>query len=196
MGMYSDFPRVAGDRYFTPFSATLPLAPFLAGVRTFAEPCKGDGELVAHVESHGPLCIHSGDIAEGVDALNDPELEQLVVDRIITNPPYKWKLLKPLIQRFVTIAPTWLLLEDRFLFGERSGPFMRICTDVVTIGRVKWFPDTEHASRINYAWFLFDQAKCEPTRFHRNPYTGRQMRSIAAARTSSLSATKGDTHAR
>jgi hypothetical protein len=38
-------------------------------IRTFAEPCAGDGALVRHLESHGLRCAYAGDIATGQDTL-------------------------------------------------------------------------------------------------------------------------------
>jgi hypothetical protein len=55
--------------YPTPFEAVRPLIPHLRGVRTFAEPCCGDGALVRHLESFRLRCVYRGDIATGQDAL-------------------------------------------------------------------------------------------------------------------------------
>ena len=88
MGKRSNFDRVPRDFYPTPYAAVPPLIPFLRGVRTFAEPCCGDGALVRHLESFGLRCVYAGDIATGQDAL-----ALTVADcngaPIITNPPYK-----------------------------------------------------------------------------------------------------------
>ncbi|AAL49599.1 unknown [Sinorhizobium phage PBC5] len=155
MGKHSNFPRRKEDEYLTPYEAALPLKPYLTGVRTFAEPCCADGRLIRWVESFGPLCIHSGDIQTGTDALTDPMLEQLIVDAIITNPPYTWDLLSAMIDRFMRIAPTWLLLEADFKYNLRTQGFMRHCSDVVPIGRVRWFSETTDESKVSYAWYRF-----------------------------------------
>ncbi|MBO3760384.1 hypothetical protein [Ciceribacter sp. L1K22] len=166
MGKHSNFPRRKHDEYPTPAKAVRPLWRFLDDVRTFAEPCCGDGRLIRHIEGYGPLCIHSGDIQTGTDALTCPVLEQLVVDAIITNPPYTWELLEPMIWRFSKIAPTWLLLEADFKHNERCAKLMRICSDVVSIGRVRWFDDTEHEGKVNYAWYRFDARHRGDIKFH------------------------------
>lgn len=155
MGKYSDFPRHKHDEYLTPYEAALPLKPFLSGVRTFAEPCRADGRLIRWVESFGPLCIHDGDIQTGTNALTDPTLECLIVDAIITNPPYTWEVLSPMIDRFMRIAPTWLLLEADFKYNQRCQRFVRHCSDIVPIGRVRWIEDSAHDAKINYAWYRF-----------------------------------------
>jgi hypothetical protein len=86
MGKRSNFERVPRDFYPTPFAAVPPLIPHLRGVRTFAEPCCGNGALVHHLELHGLRCGYAGDISTGQDAL---ALEHYGdADAIITNPPY------------------------------------------------------------------------------------------------------------
>ena len=71
MGKRSNFERREADFYPTPRAAVVPLVPHLrrGGIRTFAEPCAGDGALVRHLESFGLRCVYSGDIRNGQDAL-------------------------------------------------------------------------------------------------------------------------------
>ena len=69
MGKRSNFERIPRDFYPTPHAAVPPLIPLLRGMRTFAEPCCGDGALVRHLESFGLRCVYAGDIATGQDAL-------------------------------------------------------------------------------------------------------------------------------
>jgi hypothetical protein len=59
MGKRSNFARHADDFYPTPRRAVLPLIPHLRlhSVRSFAEPCCGDGALVEHLESFELRCI-------------------------------------------------------------------------------------------------------------------------------------------
>src|SRR6478735_3994456 len=109
MGKRSSFERRAADFYPTPRAAVVPLIPYLRGIRSFAEPCAGDGDLVRHLESFGLRCVHSGDIRNGQDAL---ALDNFgAADAIITNPPYTRELMHRLIVHFQNIAPTWLLLD-------------------------------------------------------------------------------------
>lgn len=166
MGLYSDFPRKKHDEYLTPFKAARPLAPFLTGIRTFVEPCCGDGRLIRHVESFGPLCIYSGDIQTGTDALTDVVLARTITDAIITNPPYTEEILLPMIERFSRIAPTWLLLEANFKYNQYSTPYIPMCSDIVPVGRVKWFEDTDDGSKQNYAWYRFHAQHTRGPTFH------------------------------
>ena len=87
VGKRSSFERREADFYPTPRAAVLPLIPYLRpGIKTFAEPCAGDGDLVRHLESFGLRCVYAGDIRTGQDAL---ALDHYgATDAIITNPPY------------------------------------------------------------------------------------------------------------
>jgi hypothetical protein len=51
MGKRSSFERREADFYPTPRVAVVPLIPHLRCIKTFAEPCAGDGALVRHLES-------------------------------------------------------------------------------------------------------------------------------------------------
>lgn len=184
MGKYSDFQRRAHDEYLTPFRAAQPIFPFLKGIRTFVEPCCADGRLIRHIESAGPLCIYSGDIQTGTDALTDKVLARTITDAIITNPPYTWQILEPMIVRFSEIAPTWLLLEADFMHNVASAPYIPMCSDVVSIGRVRWFEDTKHEGKTNYAWYRFHAQHSRGPVFHprqKLPPAARQKPAAEAA---------------
>ena len=64
MGKRSDYPRIPRDLYRTPLKPALRLKPYLQrdGIKTFAEWCCGEGDLIRHVESFGPRCVYRGDI--------------------------------------------------------------------------------------------------------------------------------------
>jgi hypothetical protein len=98
MGKRSEFARRDRDDYPTPFKAVPPLVPWLRGIRTFAEPCAGEGMLVRHLEAHGLRCVHAGDIVTGQDALATGTYGN--IDAIITNPPWKRPVLHALIPHF------------------------------------------------------------------------------------------------
>ena len=155
MGKRSNFERREGDFYPTPRAAVLPLIPFLRGIRTFAEPCCGDGDLVRHLESLGLRCVYAGDIRTGQDAL---ALDHYgAIDAIITNPPWSRRVLHRLIKHFQNIAPTWLLLDSDWAQTKQAAPFMPHCSDVLPVGRVQWIKDSEFSNgKDNAAWYRFD----------------------------------------
>jgi hypothetical protein len=164
MGKRSSFERRESDFYPTPRAAVVPLIPHLRGIRTFAEPCAGDGDLVRHLESFGLRCVYQGDIRTGQDALAADSYG--ACDSIITNPPYTRDLMHRLIAHFERIAPTWLLLESDWAQTKQSAPFMPSCTDIVAIGRVKWIADSKHTGKDNSAWYRFDARHAAGPVFH------------------------------
>jgi hypothetical protein len=164
MGKRSSFERIPRDFYLTPYTAVLPLIPHLRAVRSFAEPCCGDGALVRHLEAFGLSCIYSGDIANGQDAL---ALDTYgAADAIITNPPYTRDLMHRLIQHFQRIAPTWLLIDYDWAATKQAAEHMLHCSDIVSIGRVKWFDNSKHTGKDNYAWYRFDAGHKRGPVFH------------------------------
>jgi hypothetical protein len=164
MGKRSSFERIPRDFYPTPSAAVLPPIPHLRGIRTFAEPCCGDGALVNHLEAHGLRCVYRGDIATGQDALT---LEQYGdADTIITNPPYTRPLMHALVQHFARIRPAWLLLESDWAYTKQAGPFMPCCSNIVSVGRLRWIAGTTMSSMENFAWFRFDARHSAGPIFH------------------------------
>jgi hypothetical protein len=154
MGKRSNFERRPTDFYPTPRAAVVPLIPYLRGIRSFAEPCAGDGALVRHLEFFGLRCVYSGDIRNGQDAL---ELDHYgAADAIITNPPYTREPMHRLIAHFQRISPTWLLLDSDWASTRQAAPFLPCCSDIVAIGRVKWIEGSKHTGKDNHAWFRFD----------------------------------------
>jgi hypothetical protein len=156
MGKRSNFDRREADFYPTPRAAVVPLIPYLrgSGIRTFAEPCAGDGALVRHLESFGLRCVYAGDISSGQDAL---ALDHYgAADAIIANPPYTRELMHRLIAHFQRILPTWLLLDSDWACTRQAAPFLPCCSDIVAIGRVKWIEGSKHTGKDNHAWCRFD----------------------------------------
>ena len=155
MGKRSNFERREADFYPTPRAAVLPLIPYLRGIRTFAEPCAGDGALVRHLEVVRPalrLCRrhpHRSGCACG------RRLRRRSI-AIITNPPWSRDLMHRLIAHFQNIAPTWLLLDADWAHTKQAAPFLPHCSDIVAIGRVKWIEGSKHSGKDNCAWYRFD----------------------------------------
>jgi hypothetical protein len=160
MGKRSNYEHHPNDFYATPRAAVLPLLPHLRGIKTFAEPCAGEGDLVRHLESFGLRCVYQGDIATGQDALALTIADCNDADAIITNTPYdtdhRRKLMHAMIRHFQQIAPTWLLLHLDWASDKQASPYLLHCSDIVVIGRVKWIKGTKGGGMENFAWYRFD----------------------------------------
>ena len=142
MGKRSNFERREADFYTTPRAAVVPLIPYLRGIRSFAEPCAGDGDLVRHLEEFDLRCVYSGDIRGGQDALALDDYG--AADVIISNPPWSRELMHRLIAHFLNIKPTWLLLDADWPHTKQAAPYLPHCSDIVAIGRVKWIEGSKH----------------------------------------------------
>ncbi len=166
MGKRSNFPRRERDFYPTPLGPVQLLISFLRrdGVRTFAEPCCGDGALVRHLESFGLVCVHAGDIANDKDAL--ATLNYGGADAIISNIPFTAAIRDALIRHFLRIATAWLLLPSDWASNKGAAPFLCHCSDIVPVGRVRWVPGTKNSSYENFAWYRLDARHSAGPVFH------------------------------
>jgi hypothetical protein len=166
MGKRSDFERRDNDFYPTPLEAVPPLIPYLRGIRTFAEPCAGEGDLIRHLESFGLRCVDSGDISTGQDALARDHYD---ADAIITNPPYKRAVGRKLVRHFTTLStPAWLLLRQGVASTIWMSPLLRHCSDIVAVPRLKLIKGTKSSGTEDHAWYRFDSRhSCGPA-FHNN----------------------------
>ena len=176
MGKRSNFDRIPRDFYPTPAAAVAPLVPHLVGIRTFAEPCAGAGDLVRHLESYGLRCVYQGDVKAGQDALTIDQYGD--ADAIITNPPWTRKLLHPLIEHFQRIAPVWLLLNSDWANTKQAAPYLATCSNILPIGRVIWIPGTTMHGKDNAAWYRFDARHVAGPIFH--PFRSAPVSSHAA----------------
>lgn len=159
MGKRSSFDRVPRDFYPTPREAVLPLLPHLREHTRYIEPCAGDGALIEALAEAGHACMFAGDIEP-----RDPAViraDALATDwtaapAIITNPPWSRDVLHPMIAHFSRFAPTWLLFDADWMHTRQSAPFMHLLRKVVSVGRVKWIPDSPFTGKDNCCWYLFD----------------------------------------
>lgn len=149
------FERNARDFYGTPFKAVPCLIPHLEDFR-YAEPCRGEGDLIRHLSKFGLQCVYSGDIATGQDALDwTPDSS---VRMILTNPPWAFDILRKLIDHFIaTGLPVWLLLDADFAHTVRARVFIEKCSHVVAVGRLKWKADSDHSGLDNNSWYRFQR---------------------------------------
>ncbi len=161
------------DKYFTPYEAVVPLDKVMEYGFSFCEPCAGDGRLVHHIEQllPGTLCPAAFDIEPNAnwvlqkDALDLTEDDVMYCDYIITNPPFTYSILKPLMEKFISLRPTILLLPADYMHNIRMAPFMWQCEWVKSIGRVRWVEGSKTTGVDNFAWFKFNKDNDQHTQF-------------------------------
>lgn len=162
MGKRSTFERRPRDFYPTPAEAVNPLLPYLTPGSYFVEPCAGDGALIGHLRLAGHHCADMGDIEprrEDIpqrDALTFNDWEP--TEFFITNPPWDRKILHPLIERLSSDRPTWLLFDADWMHTRQAVRYLPRLKKIVSVGRVKWIPDSKMTGKDNCCWYLFDAA--------------------------------------
>jgi hypothetical protein len=164
------FKRVEKDFYGTlDPSAIVPA--FVGRVRgmRYAEPCYGEGHL-EDLLMDVATCMWRSDIRETVGPSLVKDATSLCLydlrgcDTIITNPPYKWPMLKPLLDHLPTLKPTWLLLPADYMCNIRMGPYMKQCETVIAVGRLYWLPNKVKGVS-NFAWYKFNKWHIGQTEF-------------------------------
>lgn len=194
MGKRSDFDKLDKSQYLTPEPAFMPLVPFLPkGGFYFAEPCAGDGRLANYVEAHtngrgtrlsdiDPYgarrtadAVFGGHQREDVfkqDAFEVTERDLNGIDMVITNPPWERDkkndfILHRLIAHFGSMIQTWFLFDADWAHTVQAQPFLQnYCTRIVSIGRVKWMPNTSMTGKDNAAWYEFRPDGTRPPIFY------------------------------
>lgn len=182
MGKRSDFPRMPRDLYKTWDARAYPplLRVLGAGVR-FVEPCAADMTMVDKLEAAGHECVFASDAAPlhpeviQKNAFSLGSGDCAGADYIITNPPWRRDLLHGMIEHFRQLRPTWLLFDAAWSHTIQEDlakkhdvktvpELMEYCAAQVSVGRLKWIPNSKHDGTEDTCWYLFLPDKCE-TRF-------------------------------
>lgn len=168
MGKRSDFERRERDFYPTPVEAVRPLLPFLSPGTRFVEPCAGDGALIDHLTAAGHVCVAGYDIEprrDGIDCWDALKTKGLGGDVFITNPPWSRSILHPLIERLSGLGPAWLLFDADWVHTRQAVALLPRLRRIISVGRVKWIPDSKFTGKDNCAWHLFDAPTAQPAVF-------------------------------
>jgi len=175
MGKRSDgqFERKARDFYPTPPKAIDPLLPHLLPNTRFCEPCAGDGRLTEYLVEHGHVCTAQYDIepqADGIEVMNALKMTTRHLsgaEMFITNPPWARDIFHPMIARFVTIgASAWFLCDADWAHTVQAAEYMPYCAKIVSVGRVKWEPDSKYQGKDNAAWYFFTPTRRSAPAFY------------------------------
>ena len=168
MGKRSNFDRVPRDFYPTPREAVLPLVRHLDSGTRFCEPCAGDGRLIDILESFGHTCAAAWDIdpkRSDIDCQDATVRAIGNIDCFITNPPWSRSVLHPLIENLCQQYPAWLLFDADWMHTKQAGPFLPYIRKIVSVGRVKWIPDSQFTGKDNCCWYLFDRNPAQAAQF-------------------------------
>lgn len=163
MGKRSNFERVERDFYPTPLEAVRPLIPHLPKSFLYVEPCAGKGDLIRHIKEltkGGGQMVHACDIEwpgphMGISEGSYEHYTGNDADFFITNPPWSRDILHPLILHLSDLAPTWLLFDADWMHTKQAIPYLKRCEKIVSVGRVKWIPDSKTTGKDNCCWYLF-----------------------------------------
>lgn len=162
MGKRSKFERKKNDFYPTPYEAVLPLLKHIQSETRYIEPCVGAGDLCNHLYQHSHVCVASYDLP---DNATTKQYNVIGVDYFITNPPWTRQLLHPLIDNLRNQLPTWLLFDAGWMHTKQAKDYLPYCHKIVTVGRVKWIPDSKYGSLDDSCWYLF-KSNTAPTIFY------------------------------
>lgn len=176
MGKRSTFTRRPQDMYETPLAGAVPLSGFLPSDLAYWEPCAGRGALIDGLSNGGSACALATEKHPGCAALEpiyradcmtvrDGDLPS-DIQAIITNPPWTRAILHPMIDLFSSLRPTWLLFDADWKHTKQAVPLVDRCTDIVSIGRLKWIPGSKHTGKDNCAWYRFDASHAGGPHFH------------------------------
>jgi hypothetical protein len=170
MGKRSTFERRERDFYPTPREAAVPLLRHLAPRTRFCEPCAGDGALIRHLQAAGHFCTYAFDIEPRDTGIHigDATIELSAgygADCFITNPAWRRDVLHPIITNLSARLPTWLLFDADWMHTRQAAPYLPLCRKIVSVGRVKWIPDSPFTGKDNCAWYLFDANSDAPAVF-------------------------------
>lgn len=160
MGKRSAFERAPRDFYPTPAAAVVPLLAHLRPGTVFAEPCAGNGALVDHLTAAGHVCAWASDLEPQRPDIHANDATSCGIgaaECFITNTPWKREVLHAILVHLSDQAPTWLLLDADWIHTRQAIPFLPRLRKVVSVGRVKWIPDSPFTGKDNAAWYLFDR---------------------------------------
>jgi hypothetical protein len=167
VGKRSDFQHRSDDAYPTPSSGVWPVIPLLKaeGVKRLAELCgPSNSVLVRTLNASGFEYVYTNDINHGGKcALSCSKAELNGAQAIVTNPPHTRPILHEMILHFSSILPTLLLIDSDWCQTQQSAPYMKHCTTVLPIGRIKWIEGSASVGKDNFSWYRFDIKHTGPT---------------------------------
>jgi len=168
MGKRSNFERRDRDFYPTPIEAVKPLTNNIC-LGDYIEPCAGDMSLVKILNDAGGNCLLSSDIEPRAEDCIEEDVFNITsfCSEVITNPPWDRKILHPLISHLIKYCSQgfWLLFDADWMHTKQSSNLIRYCDTIISIGRVKWIPDSKMTGKDNCCWYHFMSEESQYTIF-------------------------------
>lgn len=159
MGKRSSFKKIDKDAYLTiDPRATQPLLDYLVRDVFYYEPCCGEENLIKLLS--GFRCVGCSDVEK--DA-RTTKYDVFNAEYFITNPPWSRNILHPIIDNLRVQLPTWLLFDADWMHTQQAIPYMEYCKTIISVGRVRWIPDSTMDGKDNCAWYLFVDKKTSCT---------------------------------
>tara|TARA_R100001443_G_C3294553_1_gene163689 strand:- start:184 stop:678 length:495 start_codon:yes stop_codon:yes gene_type:complete len=140
--------------------SVISIANFIKG-KKYYEPCCGDGSLIRILDDYAE-CVGASDVEKDATSLEKKDIFNATI--FITNPPYTWNILQPILNHLPNILPTLLMLPSDMMHNQRMSLHMKRCKSVWSVGRLYWQPNKVKGLD-NYCWYLF-QAKETLTTFY------------------------------
>lgn len=170
----TEYKRVDRDFYPTGIKPLEPLIPHLSNNLVYSEPCAGAYDLVNNLKTLRPdiVCDIAFDIFPQDNRIIKKNALDIGSDDIkncdcfITNPPYKWDMFEPITNHLLSMLPVWYLIPADFMHNKRMIPFMKTCSKIVSVGRIKWYPDSKATSTDNFCWYKFETTNISYTEFY------------------------------
>lgn len=173
MGKRSNYEKKELAFYPTPMKPVIPLLSHLWPRTKFCEPCAGEGHLIRHLESHGHKCVSAFDVQPRHESIYQQDASFMSNDDmrdaelIITNPPWERDVLHQIIERCLTLRPSWLLFDADWMHTKQAKPYLEHCSTIVSVGRVRWIEDSKSDGVDNSCWYFFNATNGPPTFYGR-----------------------------
>lgn len=150
--------------------AIYPIKELVGRYKSFYEPCVGGGDLVDLLSGHIEF-VGGSDIDPGHRLFDKIDGTKLTYDDVrhaqilITNPPFTWSVCQPLLDSFISLLDTLVLLPADYLHNKRFAPYVGRASAIYSVGRLKWFRDDDPRLNgrkntdptDNFVWVYFER---------------------------------------
>lgn len=156
------FERKPRDFYGTIDPSAVDIFVHIEGTVRYIEPCAGSGNLCNLLQDYPNFVLHKAfDIEPQADFIEKKDASLLTMedlegaDVVITNPPYKWEMLKPIMDNLLPKIPAWLLLPADTMHNVRMAEYINLyCYGIASVGRLYW-EENKVKGKDNFVWYYF-----------------------------------------